>query len=102
MRRSFSGVKPDDVDNAPRDLAPGDSWGLDIGIEGGGTSSGGMGGALLLGLLANELPWERGRGGSGAALFDFRTEDDRMLEGSDATGRWSGLRELPAVRGRPL
>lgn len=58
-----------------------------MGIEGGGTSRGGIGGARLLGLLAKELPWERGRGGSGAALFDFRIEDERILDGKDATGR---------------
>ena len=65
---------------------------------GGGTSSGGIGGARLLGLVAKELPWDRGRGGS---AFGFRREEERMFDGSEATGRCSEFRELPEVRGRP-
>lgn len=67
---------------------------------GGGTRSGGIGGARLLGLVAKELPCDRGRGGSTA--FCFRTEDDRILDGREATGRCSAFLELPEVRGRPL
>lgn len=35
-------------------------------------------------------------------MFCFRTEDERIFVGRDATGRWSKFRELPAVRGLPL
>lgn len=35
-------------------------------------------------------------------LGGFRTDDERMPAGIEATGRWSGFRELPDVRGRPL
>jgi hypothetical protein len=35
-------------------------------------------------------------------LGGLRTEDGRMPAGMEATGRWSGFRELPEVRGRPL
>jgi hypothetical protein len=84
IKRSFSGVKPDDVDNAPNDLAPGDNCGLEIGMFGGGTKSGGIGGARLIGLDAKELPCDRGRGTS---TVDLRSEDERIPEGSEATGR---------------
>lgn len=33
---------------------------------------------------------------------DLRTEEDRMLDGREATGRCSEFLELPEVRGRPL
>lgn len=55
-----------------------------MGTFGGGTKSGGIGGARLLGLEAKELPCDRGRG---ASVLDLRTEDERMPVGIDATGR---------------
>lgn len=35
-------------------------------------------------------------------MLCFRTEEERMFVGREATGRWSVFRELPAVRGLPL
>lgn len=66
---------------------------------GGGTNNGGIGGARLFGLDAKELPCDRGRGTS---TWDFRSGDERIPAGSDATGRCSRFRAVPAVRGRPL
>jgi len=65
-------------------LAPGDNGGLEIGMFGGGISSGGIGGARLIGWTAKEFPCDRGRGTS---TFDLRSEDERIPEGSEATGR---------------
>ena len=54
-------------------------------VLGGGTNNGGMGGgARLVGLIAKELPCDRGRG---ASTFVFRTDDERIPAGKDATGR---------------
>jgi hypothetical protein len=84
IKRSFSGVNPEEVDSAPNDLAPGDNCGLEIGMFGGGTKRGGIGGARLIGLDAKALPWDRGRG---ASTLGLRNEEERMPEGSEATGR---------------
>lgn len=87
------------VEMAPNDFAPGDVGGLEIGMEGGGTIKGGTGGRFRVDTDATELPWDRGRGPSGAGL---RNGDDRIPAGNEATGRWSGRDKLPDVRGRPL
>lgn len=57
-----------------------------MGMFGGGTKSGGIGGARarLVGLEAKELPCDRGRG---ASALDLRTDDERIPVGIDATGR---------------